>query len=113
MTILNPSGKFRPRSVDAVTGPHLVLVGAFAAVVTVAAIFQKTMTDDVLLAAVTGLLFVLAALVALLAWNRPLPPRQFSYWDASGFLLFVGICFAAAIEPDQLVHMVADTNRAP
>lgn len=114
MTIINPVGQSQTdAAASPATGPHLVVVGAVAAVVTVAAIFHQTMADDVLLPAVTGLLFVLAALAALVAWQRPLPPRQFSYWDASGFLIFVGICFAAAIEPEQLVRIVAGSDRAP
>jgi hypothetical protein len=51
--------------------------------------------------------------VAMIAWQRPLPARQFSYWDAAGVLTVIGIVIAAAVEPEQMVRLVAGTSRSP
>ena len=50
------------------------------------------MPPNALAPAVSILLFVFAAAVALIAWLRPMPSRHFSYWDVAGALTFIGIC---------------------
>jgi hypothetical protein len=55
----------------------------------------------------------MSAAVALTAWRQPMPARQFSYWDAAGVLTALGICVAAAVEPEQMVRLVAGTERSP
>ena len=52
--------------------------------------------------------------VALVAWRRPRRrgPRL-TYWDVAGALTLIGICVAAAIEPEQMVRLVAGTDRTP
>jgi len=113
MTITNPLGTVRTQSTQPAIGPQLVLTGALAAVLTVAAVFRHTMSDDALLPAVSMLFLILAAAAALIAWQRPLPPRQFSYWDTAGVLTLIGIGIAAAVEPEQMVRLVAGTDRSP
>ena len=113
MTIINPIGRIRTRSTEPAIGPLLVLTGALAAVVTVAAVFRPTMSDNAMVPGMSVLFFVLAAVVALWAWQRPLPAKHFSYWDAAGILTLIGIGVAAMVEPDQMVRLVAGTDRSP
>src|ERR1051326_3962557 len=102
MTITNPLGRMRTRLSEPAGGPQLVLAGALAAVLTVAAVFHHTMSNDALLPGLSVAFFILAATVAMLACQRPLPARQFSYWDAAGVLTAIGIVIAAAVEPEQM-----------
>ena len=113
MTITNPLGRMRMRSSEPTVGPPLVLAGALAAVLTVGAVFRHTMSDDALLPGLSFAFFIVAAAVAMIAWQRPLPGRQFSYWDASGVLTVIGVVIAAAVEPEQMVRLVAGTDRSP
>ena len=80
---------------------------------TVGAVFHQTMSGDALLPGLSTLFFILAAAVALIAWQRPMPARHFSYWDAAGILTVIGIGMAAAVEPEQMVRLVAGADRSP
>jgi hypothetical protein len=113
MTITNPLGRMRTRSSEPAVGPQLVLTGALAAVLAVGAVFHHTMSDDALLPGLSFAFFILAAAVAMFAWQRPLPARQFSYWDAAGVLTAIGIVITAAVEPEQMVRLVAGADRTP
>ena len=113
MTITNPLGRVRTQSTEPAIGPQLVLTGALAAVLTVTAVFHHRMPEDALLPGVSMLFLILAAAAALIAWQRPLPARQFSYWDTAGVLTLIGIGIAAAVEPEQMVRLVAGTDRSP
>ena len=73
----------------------------------------QSMSKDHVLPTVSTLLFVLAAAVALIAWRRPTREPRLSYLDVAGVLTFIGICVAAAIEPDQMVRLVAGTGHSP
>jgi hypothetical protein len=75
--------------------------------------FQESLSPHALLSASSLLLFTLAAIVALIAWQRPVPHRQFSYWDAAGALTLIGLCVAAAVEPEEMIRIVAGTDRHP
>jgi hypothetical protein len=112
MTITNPL-RVRARSGEPVLGPQLVLICALAAILTVGAAFHQTMSGDALLPGLSTLFFIMAAAVALIAWQRPMPARHFSYWDAAGVLTVIGIGMAAAVEPEQMVRLVAGTDRSP
>jgi hypothetical protein len=113
MTITNPLGRMRTRLSEPAVGPQLVLAVALAAVLTVGAVLHHNMSDDALLPGISVAFFILAATVAMLAWQHPLPVRQFSYWDAAGVLTVIGIVIAAAVEPEQMVRLVAGTSRSP
>ena len=113
MTITNPLGRMRTRLSEPAVGPQLVLAVALAAVLAVGAVFRHMMSDDALLPGLSFALFILAAAVAIIAWQRPVPARQFSYWDAAGVLTAIGIVIAAAVEPEQMVRLVAGTDRTP
>jgi hypothetical protein len=112
MTITNPL-RVRARSGEPAVGPQLVLIGALAAILTVGAVFHQTMSGDALLPGLSTLFFIMAAVIALIAWQRPMPARHFSYWDAAGILTVIGIGMAAAVEPEQMVRLVAGTDRSP
>jgi hypothetical protein len=112
MTITNPL-RVCARLGEPAVGPQLVLIGALAAILTVGAVFHQTMSGDALLPGLSTLFFIMAALVALIAWRRPIPARHFSYWDAAGILTVIGIGMAAAVEPEQMVRLVAGADRSP
>ncbi len=57
--------------------------------------------------------FVLAALVALLAWQRPAQGPHLSYWDVAGAFTLIAIAVAALVEPDQMIRIVAGADRHP
>jgi len=111
MTITNPIGNLRAAAARPTTGPVLALAGALAATLATAAVLQPSIAREALVPAAATLLFVFAAAVALIAWLRPVPPRRFTYWDAAGVLTFIGICAAAAVEPEQMVQLVAGAER--
>jgi hypothetical protein len=112
MTITNPL-RVLARSGEPAVGPQLVLIGALAAILTVGAVFHQTMSGDALLPGLSTLFFIMAAVIALIAWQRPMPARHFSYWDAAGILTVIGIGMAAAVEPEQMVRLVAGSDRSP
>ena len=74
---------------------------------------DQSLSKDHVLPTVSTVLFVLAAAVALTAWRRPTRDPRLSYWDVAGILTFTGICVAAAIEPDQMVRLVAGIGHSP
>ena len=118
MTVINPLGGDRVGGIPAQPAgpsisPLLVLTGALAAALTVAGVFRPSLSDDALLPAMAVLFFALAAGVTLIAWLRPVPARHFSFWDVAGILTLVGIGAAAMVEPDQMVRLVAGTDRNP
>ena len=108
MTIFNPIETVQRASLHPTSGPQLVLAGSITAVVVFAALVQHALPHTALLPAACVALFVLAAAVALLAWWRPVPPRQFTYWDASGVLTVIGVFACAMVEPGDLVRLLAD-----
>ena len=113
MTITNPLGSIRAQSNEPAISPLLTLTGALAASLAVIALTHHRMPVDAVLPAVVLLFFILSATVALIAWRRPVPPRQFSYWDAAGVLTLLGVCVAASVEPEQMVRLVAGADRSP
>jgi len=111
MTITNPIGGLWPPPTRPTTGPTIALTGALAAAAVFAAMLQPSLPHEALVPATVTLIFALAAGVALVAWLKPVPQRQFTYWDAAGVLTFIGICAAAMVEPEQMVQLVAGTER--
>ena len=113
ITTTNPIERLRVRSPPSTSGPHIILAGALAAAVATAAVLDQSLSKDHVLPGVSTLLFALAAAVALIAWRRPTRGPRLCYWDVAGVLTFIGICVAAAIEPDQMVRLVAGTDHSP
>jgi hypothetical protein len=108
MTITNPVERLRTRS-QPTSGPHIALAGALAVILAVAAVLDQSLPKEHLLPAVCTMFFAAAAVVAAIAWFRPMLRRPMSYWDIAGGLTFIGICMAALIEPDQLIRFIAGT----
>jgi drug/metabolite transporter (DMT)-like permease len=111
MSITNPIGNLQTSGVRPTTGPVLALTGALAATLAAAAVLQPSIAREALVPAAATLLLIFAAAVTLVAWLRPVPRRHFTYWDAAGVLTFIGICAAATVEPEQMVQLVAGTER--
>jgi hypothetical protein len=112
MSITNPIGTSRSHITRSTSGPVLALTGALAASLVFAAAMQPWAARETLMPATVTLIFGLAAAISLFAWLRPKPARQFTYWDAAGVLTFIGICAAAAVEPEQMMQLVAGSERA-
>jgi hypothetical protein len=86
-------------------GPKL----AFAATVVLAGaiLVAGLAPGDLTMPAVSVLLFVLAAIFALVAWVRcSTDEYDVTYWDVAGAIALLGICTAALVEPHQLVGLV-------
>ena len=113
MTVTNPLGRVRSQSAEPAISPLFALTGALAAVLTVTALSRHMLPADGVLPAVSILFFVMSAAVALIAWRRSIPARQFSYWDAAGVLTLLGVCVATAVEPEQMVRLMAGADRNP
>jgi hypothetical protein len=111
MTITNPIGRLRPQSAPTTSGPPLVFVAALATAVAAAAVLDQS--KEQMVPATSALLFLLAAVVALIAWLRSVPSRHLTYWDVAGGLTFIGICLAATVEPEQMVRLVAGAEPNP
>jgi len=112
MTSIGPT-RIRTEAAPPTAGPVVALAVALAGVLIWAAVFQESLTPHSLLSASSLLLFTLAALVALIAWRRPVPERAFSYWDAAGALTLIGLFVAASVDPEQMIRIVAGTDRHP
>ena len=103
MTLTNSAQRAAPPATTA-HGPSI----AFAAAVIAGGAALLLLPSPVNLAVGATLLFLGTALVAILAWRRPASqsPHYASYWDAAGAILFIGICTAALIQPDQITALL-------
>jgi uncharacterized membrane protein YfcA len=113
MTVTNPTRIPRAEALHPTTGPATALTGALAGALIFAAVFQSSLSPGALLSASSMLLFTFAAVIALIAWRRPVRGRQFTYWDAAGLLTLIGVCVGAAVEPEQMVRLVAGAEPRP
>jgi hypothetical protein len=94
---------------DPWNGPQAAFLATVA--VTGALMFAGLLPHNLLMPAIGTLLFVLAAIFALVAWVRcSTDEYQVTYWDVAGALALIGICAAALVEPDQLVQLVAGAH---
>src|SRR5262245_5516043 len=103
------SGKtslLRPKA----TGAAAILIAAVAFVAC-----ALMLPRDVVLPATSTLLFILAAVVALVAAREDpaADETELTHYDIAGILTFIGICAASQIDPDQLVRLVEGANREP
>ena len=113
MLIISPAKRLGQRSRPGTRGPEVTftaaVVTAFAALAACAAMFPA----DIVLPAVSTLLFVMACLVALVAWRsgHTRERSHVTYWDVAGALTLLGICVASQIDPDQMVRLVEGARR--
>jgi hypothetical protein len=104
---LTTSARSFPRTAAAASRPAFGPLVAFVAATGAAFAPQALLPGSVSLPVAATLLFGFAALVALVAWRRPArQPNRLTYWDVSGALLFIGICLAALIEPEQAAGLI-------
>jgi hypothetical protein len=90
-------------------GPQAGFVAAVMAAG--AAMLTGFLPGNLLMPAVSVMLFVLAMVFALVAWIRcSTDEYAVTYWDVAGAVAFIGICTAALVEPDQLVRLVAGAS---
>ena len=106
MAITNPLGGQQTRSPGRTTGPVMTLIGALIAAAAIVAMPHQVLPQDALLPAASLMLYLLAAVVALLAWRRPVPVRGLSYRDVAGVLVFIGILVSTQVEPEQMVRLL-------
>jgi hypothetical protein len=87
-------------------GPKLAFLATVSAAGTV--MLAGFLPSNLLMPAVSVMLFVLAMVFALVAWIRCSTDEYgLTYWDVAGAVAFIGVCTAALVEPDQLVRLVA------
>lgn len=116
MSVTDPDKSFPGKGLRQRTAPSESLLGprgAFLAAVAVIAltIGGGVIPNDLLMPAVSTLLFVLAAIFALVAWIRcSTDEYRVTYWDVAGAVALVGTCTAALIEPDQMLRIIAASN---
>jgi uncharacterized membrane protein len=113
MSITNPSKRYSPTRSAWVSAPAIVFVLALLACLAASAFAISTQSRDVVMPLVSTLFFILAGLIALLAWtyHRASSQNQVTYWDVAGALVLIGICVSATIEPDQLVRLLERNPR--
>jgi high-affinity Fe2+/Pb2+ permease len=117
MAITHPAKDFARRSAPGTHGPQITFAVAVLIAFAVLAISTTMLPSDFVFPFTSTLLFVLAGLVALVAWSREHPSAQaqandqVTYWDVAGALTFIGICAAALIDSDQMVRLMEGTHR--
>jgi hypothetical protein len=88
-------------------GPLLIMAGAIALCFAGGMYLVQAHSTEVLPPVISALLFTLGGVVAAVAWSRPPSDADLpNYRDVAGALVLLGICVAAAIEPDQMVRLV-------
>ena len=115
MPIISPAKRLGQRSRPRTRGPEVTFAAAVVTAFAALAACWALLPADVVLPAVSTLLFVMACLVAFLAWRLE-PAREqirVTYWDVAGALTLFGICVASQIDPDQMVRLVEGARRTP
>ena len=112
MAIVNPAGTLQSQKVPTF-GPHVAFATGLAIVIALLVTAVPLLSQDLVLPAVSTGFFVLAALVALLASQRPAQGPHLSYWDVAGGFTLIAIAVAALVEPDQMIRIVAGADRHP
>jgi hypothetical protein len=89
-------------------GPHLALATALGlgAVVFVRASSHASADAALPLLSITLAATAAIACMAGMTFTRSPKTRRFTYWDVAGLLTFLAVCFAAMVEPDQMVRLV-------
>jgi hypothetical protein len=110
MSITHPAKGYRRRSRRGPSfGPQAAFLATMAVVGTI--IVAGLLPHNLMMPAVSTLLFVLASVFALIAWVRCSTDEYgVTYWDVAGAVVLVGICTAALIEPAQLSGLIAGAH---
>jgi hypothetical protein len=120
MAITHPAKNFARRSSPWMLGPQVTFAVVLLIAFAVLEVSTTMLPSDFVVPLTSTLLFVLAGLVALVAWSRGRPSEQapgndqatlqVTYWDVAGALTFIGICAASLIDPDQMVRLMEGTQ---
>ncbi len=92
-------------------GPPAILAGAIAVGAATWFYVSRNHAPEMLLPAVATLFFTLAALLAAIAWNRATMQSPVSYRDVTGVLVLLGICAAAAVEPEHMTQLLQGNQK--
>lgn len=120
MTITNPVRRLAPKRAAFQgnrrrLGPQIAFATAVLVAFALPAAYALPM--DLMLPAISILLFISAGLVALFAssdgrlFGQVQATSQPTYWDVAGALTLIGICAAATVDPDQMVRLVEGVHR--
>jgi uncharacterized membrane protein len=95
-------------------GPALTFTGSIAVALVVLAFAGTMMARDFALAIVGTVFFILAGLVALLAWQVSTEPSKntLNYWDVAGVLMLIGIGASAFLDSDALIRLIEGRRAA-
>jgi hypothetical protein len=88
-------------------GPELAFAGAILAGVAAWGASKQTLHLDLVMPTIATLILLLAAVLAVAGWRyRGMDPDRVTYADVAGALTLIGLCVAAAIDPDQMLRIV-------
>lgn len=109
MTTRNPPRNLAARRGAIAAGPQAAFVAAVLVACAPLAMSWRFLSPDLALPLTSTLLFVLAALIALVGWNRgPASRDGITYRDVAGALTFIAIFAATLMDQDQVVRIVAN-----
>jgi hypothetical protein len=94
-----------------VTGPRPLFAASLVATAVFAAITLSVLPGEALAPATITFIFLLGAVVALVASQTSVSTQHFTYWDAAGLLVAIGMFACAMVEPVELARLVDDDNR--
>jgi hypothetical protein len=114
MAFSNPARRSTRRRGASVAGPQVTFIAAVVTASAALAYATAMLPRDIVLPLVSIVFFVLAALVALVAWRaaQRAEPDRVSYWDVAGALTFIGICAASMVDADQVLRLLENSPRA-
>jgi hypothetical protein len=89
------------------SGPELAFAASTLACVAAWSAIHHTFEPALVRPAITTLIFVLAAVIGVFAWQyRKADPNNVTYADVAGVLTLIGMCVASTIDPHDFVRTV-------
>ena len=95
----------------AMTGPRILFAASLVVTAVFAAITLSVLPREALVPVTITFIFLLGAVVALVASQTSVSTQQFTYWDAAGLLAAIGMIACAMVEPVELARLVDDDSR--
>ena len=89
----------------AVTGPRILFAASLVVTAVFAAITLSVLPREALVPVTITFIFLLGALVALVASQTSVSTEQFTYWDAAGLLTAISMIACAMVEPVELAAL--------
>jgi hypothetical protein len=88
-------------------GPELAFAGSTLACVAAWGAMHSTLAPVLIRPAIATLIFVLAAIIAVVAWrHRRMDPNNVTYADVAGALTLIGMFVTSTIDPHEFVRVV-------